>query len=171
MSIPFSRVPIRKELERPWPVRGETIEWKGKCFFNPDLIKQILSSTLPGVLHEKRQLLPLIDAETAEVLPNTKITLDSMIDHSRPIYKGQIGEKTVLVKLHPMPVDFDSKSPWAGLKTVNSVHPLQLDVLREARAYEKLEHLQGSIVPYCYGFYVVRPLSSAVLKFQPAELY
>lgn len=118
------------------------------------------------MLHEKRPLHPFIDPETAQVKPDTKIILENMLDFSRPIYKGLVGDVPVLVKLYPMPVDFDSKAPWTGIKTVNTRLPVQLDVLREARAYEKLEHLQGSVVPHCYGFYKVR-LPSCLSFFFP----
>lgn len=162
MANPVDLVPIRQSLERPWPTQGEEIQWKGKCFFNAELIKRKIASTLLGVLHEKRPMHPFVDPETAQVKPKTKIILENMLDFSRPIYKGLVGDVPVLVKLHSIPEEFDIEYPWAGIKTVNTRLPLQLDVLREVRAYEKLEHLQGSVVPHCYGFYKVsRPCQSS----------
>lgn len=154
----MSRVPIRKLVERPWPILGETIEWTGKCFFNPELLKRNVKSESPGVLHARRPLLPLLNPDTAEVKPeNTTITISAVLDYARPVYLAVVNGHSVIIKLHAMPENFNSQSPWDALKYVNKSSPLQLDVLREARAYERLEAHQGSLVPHNYGFYEVGP--------------
>lgn len=153
----MDRLYARELPNKPWPAKGEIIDWSGKCFFSPEMIKRNIASTRPGVLFEKRPLLPFFDSETGEVLPNTKIALAKVPNYARPIYKGLVGDdKRVIVKFHPMPQNYDPSSPWAGIKAVNvDERHLHYGLLREARAYEKLEHLQGSVVPHCYGFYEV----------------
>jgi len=149
---------------KPWPRAGDKLQWTGACLFNQESVKRNLHSTLPGVLQARRPMQPFL-TDNAEIKQNTVVELLKPFMEMRPVFPALVNGHRVVVKLHPL----ISSERCKTLESDNlGALPDGLDVVREIRAYDAVEKLQGSLVPHNYGFYKVS-CCSLRSSYEPAD--
>ena len=161
------------------PATGDILAWTGSTVHHPESLHSVLTaSDWPGVLHPRRstqRLLDVLDSETKTVRPGLSLALEQPLlpvhwfgcqvfvarvmrdlPNTDPVPQQQpAGEHRVVLKLmyfdarrHGQNVDLD------GFDFVTAP-PVVKCAKSEADCYAALEKCQGSLVPYCYGFYKV----------------
>lgn len=152
------------------PKQGERLKWSGTSVYHLDSIKRVLQSNLPGILHPRRAMLPLLDAQSGAVATGiTSLVLDKPYVcgwYGCPVFlttvkrseEERTNEDTEYVVLKLMYMDARERGENISMDDFDFINAKALvDFAKaEADAYAALEKAQGSIVPYCYGFYEVR---------------
>ena len=161
------------------PATGDVLAWTGSTVYHPESLQSVLTaSDWPGVLQPRRptqRLLDVLNPETKTVRPGLSLVLEQPLlpvhwfgcqvfvarvmrdlpDADSMPQHGAAEEHRVVLKLmyfdarrHGQNVDLD------GFDFV-AAPPIVKFAKSEADCYAALEKCQGSLVPYCYGFYKV----------------
>ena len=169
---------------RDLPNIGDALLWTGSTQYHSDSLQAVLTATdWPGVLHPRRpvdNLLNVLEPETRAVKPGLSLLLEDillLVNWRSPqafiarvtrdpppesatgadaTIAGQPAHRVVLKLIY---YDTRQKGENVDLRSRDWLaDPILTKIIAaEANAYAALEQCQGSLVPYCYGFYKVRP--------------
>jgi hypothetical protein len=154
------------------PKTGDILKWNGHSKYHLDSVQRVLNANWGGILHPRRPLLPLLDAQTGLVKPEAyalelekpfavgwygcPVFLARVRRREAPEPAEQVEDERVVIKL--MYFDTRERGENIDMDDYNFLEAKQLVAFAkaEADAYAALEKGQGSVLPYCYGFYEVR---------------
>ena len=169
---------------RGLPNIGDALDWTGPTQCHNDSLQAVLTATdWPGVLHPRRSakdLRSVLDPETRAVKPGLSLLLEDIlllvnwrspqafvarVTHGPPPASATetderiAGHQAHRVVLKLIYYDTRQKGENVDLRSRDWLaDPILTKIIAaEANAYAALEQCQGSLVPYCYGFYKVRP--------------